>query len=207
MPWPATHILIAEKYYQQHFSHLDHQSFVIGTCFPDIRYPARVQRRQTHVSNPLLSQIKSCTPFNAGMLFHSLVDSLWNRHIHQNKDILFSAVPHNRAMFHTMKILQDKCLYPKYDSWQQVAGFFNTILPEELSFDISKALVIQWHHLLAHYLGKPPQEDDIKMLELSLPVDLVGKIRHNYQHYQENATLLHIMTAFYDQVETLSNER
>lgn len=204
MPWPATHILIAEKFYKQHFSHLDRQAFIIGTCFPDIRYPAKIKRQHTHLSDPPLSAIKTSTPFQAGMLFHSKVDTSWNHYIRAHKERLFSVIPHDRPMFHTMKILQDKYLYAKHEGWHEITVFFNTTLPEELEFGVSKALVKRWHGFLAHYLGKPPRIDDLQMLELSLPFDLVGDIRYYYQKYQENATLTRIMTGFYDQFETLS---
>jgi len=55
MPWPATHILIAEKVYDQYFSHLDRKDFLLGTSFPDIRYPAKLNRHQTHLPNQVIS--------------------------------------------------------------------------------------------------------------------------------------------------------
>jgi hypothetical protein len=76
MPWPVTHILTAEIYYNGFFSHLDHKAFIIGTCFPDIRYPARLDRKSTHIKHLPLSDIQSQPAFRAGLLFHSYVDEM-----------------------------------------------------------------------------------------------------------------------------------
>jgi len=203
MPWPATHILIAEKFFDQHFSHLDRQAFMIGTCFPDIRYPANINRELTHFKHIPLSQIKSQSAFTAGLYFHTMVDSMWNAHVKDHRDGLFSEVPHHLPMIHTMKILQDKVLYPKLNDWQRIAAYFESTLPEEATFGASPEMVQRWHSMLAFYLSKPPTIDDLNMLTISLPPEMIKQIRACYLAFQENHTLTSIMAGFYDRADDL----
>lgn len=206
MPWPATHILIVEKVYARYFSHLDRKEFILGTSFPDIRYPASIDRTQTHFNRIPLSKIVTKPAFNAGLYFHGFVDEIWNTFIRAHETLLFSAVPHNRAMFHTMKILQDRYLFTQSDDWQTIVDYFGTILPEESQFVVSQEMIQRWHTVLAHYLSKPPNIGDLAMLRLSLSAELVNKIAGYYRIYKDNDTLKQIMTAFYDQAESLIDE-
>lgn len=203
MPWPATHILIAEKFYPQHFSHLNRRDFILGNCFPDIRYPAMIDRKRTHIKNIPLSTIKTSPPFRAGLLFHTMVDGLWNAHVDHHRLRLFAEIPHNQPMIHTAKILQDKFLYSKSEGWKEIAGFFDTILPEEQTYGASDWMVKRWHKMLAKYLFKPPNAKDLKMLSISLPEDVLKEISAYYQEYQTNPVLTEIMVDFYNRVETL----
>ncbi|MEA3327199.1 MAG: hypothetical protein U9R53_07800, partial [Chloroflexota bacterium] len=145
MPWPATHILVAEKVYDQYFSHLDHKNFILGTSFPDIRYPAKLSRNQTHIHARSLQEIQSQNAFTAGVLFHNFVDNLWNAHINKDQASLFSAIPLNVPMLHTMKILQDVYIYEKLKDWPEIAQYFETILPEESLFGAGEKMVARWH--------------------------------------------------------------
>lgn len=203
MPWPATHILVVEKVYARHFSHLDRKEFILGTTFPDIRYPASIDRDLTHFNRIPLSKIVTKPSFKAGMVFHSFVDEIWNTFIRAHETQLFVEIPHDRAMFHTMKILQDRYLFNRSGDWQTIVDYFGTILPEEIRFGASREMVQRWHTLLAHYLSKPPDIGDLAMLRLSLSAELVNKIAGYYRIYQDNQTLKQIMTAFYDEVESL----
>jgi hypothetical protein len=201
MPWPATHILIAEKVFDAYFYRLDRTAFLIGTCFPDIRYPARIDRRRTHVKDLTLSHIRAQPAFQAGMYFHTMVDGVWNGYVGGFYEALFSLVPHDKAMLHTLKILQDKYLYPFYTGWDQIAALFSTVLPEERTFGIDEDMLLRWHKMLAFYLHKPPDRDDLQMLSISLSEELVSQIRDYYQEYEENITLHNIMTGFYSDFE------
>lgn len=202
MPWPATHILIAEKVFDQFFSHLDRNAFLIGTCFPDIRYPAKIKRQRTHIYNLTLSNIRAQPAFQAGLCFHSMVDGVWNGYVGELSETLFSVVPHDRAMLHTLKILQDKYLYPLYAGWDQIAAFFESVLPEERTFGIDENMLQRWHQMLAFYLHKPPDLEDLQMLSVSLPGELVDQISHYYQLYEHHPTLQRIMTGFYTDFTT-----
>lgn len=206
MPWPATHILIAEKIFEQHFNHLNRKDFLIGTCFPDIRYPSNIERERTHLSNLSLVKVQSQSPFKAGLLFHGLVDRLWNSFVRKHKKQLFAEVPHNRPMFHTIKILQDGCLYDKGEDWQRTTSYFKTIHPEELDYGIRMSMVQRWHDMLTNYLSKPPNINDLSMLSISLPAEVVDQIRIYYQEFHGNLIINQLMGKFYDQIEDLMDD-
>lgn len=203
MPWPATHILVAEKVFDRYFSHLNMTAFIVGTSFPDIRYPARIDRDITHFPPFALSSIQAQESFQAGVLFHSLVDSIWNAYIHSKNETLFSVVPHSRATFHAMKVLQDQFLYPLSDHWLQTVAMFTEIQPEESAFGVSPEGIQQWHQVLSGYLIKPPEKTDLKMLDATLPADLVAKINEAYLDYGERPILREILMDFYPAVYDL----
>ena len=207
MPWPATHVLIAEKCYAPFFSHLNHSDFIIGNCFPDIRYPAGIERDRTHINHASLTQIQTCTAFRAGVLFHNLVDILWNTYIRQNEAKLFTVIPHDRPMFHTMKILQDHFLYHEILDWKNIAAYFNAILPEEQEYGIGKTMIQQWHAMLKAYFGKPLDKSDLRMLSQTLPEELVRDIANYYDKFRENEILNMIMCAFYQDFELIMDQQ
>lgn len=130
-----------------------------------------------------------------------MVDGVWNGYVGAFAETLFSVVPHDQAMLHTLKILQDKYLYDKYAEWDQIAALFESVLPEERTFDIDEEMLLRWHKMLAYYLQKPPCIDDLKMLSISLPMDLVDEIRHYYQAYEHHPTVKRIMTGFFTDFE------
>ncbi len=206
MPWPATHILVADKIFDRYFGHLDRKAFMLGTCFPDIRYPAKIDRTLTHIKHIPLSDIRKQSAFRAGLLFHSFVDGVWNTYIRQHRDGLFAVVPHNRPMFHAMKALQDRFLYPLYDDWGRISAYFKTILPEERTFGASDEMVQRWHAMQASYLSKSPCVEDLEMLSLSLPADLVDEIRGYYQCYLDQPLLIDLMTSFYTEAGRLISQ-
>ena len=206
MPWPVTHVLIAELYYEPYFSHLNHNEFIIGTCFADIRYPAKLPRKSTHTKGVSLSEIQSQSAFYAGLTFHSTVDDMWNSFVlHQNNHI-FQEVPHDKPMIHAMKVLQDKFLYNKLADWERIAGYFEDVLPEESNFNIPGSMLQRWHRILAHYFSKPTNINDLDMLSISLPLDLVAKIGEYYLAYQNNPTLTAVLDDFYAHAKQLCQE-
>ena len=203
MPWPVTHLLISKKVFSKYFSHLDPEPFLIGTSFPDIRYPASINRGITHFKNLPLFEIQSADSFYAGLYFHCLVDHLWNIHLHQHNPVIFDQFPHNPPMIHTMKVLQDVYLYDRMADWQSICRSFDRILPEELQFGVSDKMVRLWHNTLASYLRKPPEITDLEMLQVSLPADMVERITQYYRIYHDHPVLRRIMQGFYEQIEPL----
>lgn len=203
MPWPATHILVAHKLYAQYFSDHDLKTFVIGTCFPDIRYPGKIDRHSTHFKHVSLREIQSAPSFYAGLYFHSLVDHLWNLHLHEHKDVVFQHIPHNTPMIHTMKILQDVSLYEKLSDWEPICQYFETLLPQELQFGVSERMVRLWHTTLSTYLRKPPDISDLEMLRISLPAEMIDQIGIYYRAYRDDPVLQRFLRAFFDRIDPL----
>lgn len=201
MPWPATHVLVAETAYPLYFNHLDHQAFIIGTCYPDIRYPAQIERNLTHIHNVSIEEMRTQTGFRAGLLFHTYVDDYWNDYIGQYKKRLYDIVPKHRPTFHTLKILQDRYLYDQLDTWSKIVAELETILPEELTFGASEQAVQDWHTMLRQYLIKPPQKSDLEMLFLTLPPDMVEDIHEFYTRFQGVPFLDNLLIAFYPEIK------
>lgn len=201
MPWPATHVLVAETAYPLYFKHLDHQAFIIGTCYPDIRYPAQIERDLTHIHNVTIEEMQTQTGFRAGLLFHTYVDDYWNDYIGQYKARLYNLVPKRRPTFHTLKILQDLYLYNQLDHWDAITSEMKVILPEELTFGASEQAVKDWHAMLQHYLSKPPQKSDLEMLSLTLPPDMVEDIHVFYTSFQGVTFLDNILIQFYPEIK------
>ena len=200
MPWPVTHILTAELYYEPFFSHLDHRKFIIGTCYPDIRYPAGLPRKSTHIKDLSLSEIQSKSAFHAGLSFHSMIDEMWNAYVLHKNGHIFTEIPHNRPMIHAMKVLQDKYLYKYLEKRSQMASYFEDPLPEESAFGVNKEMIERWHHMLTNYLSKPPSVDDLAMLSISLKPDIVNKIEEYFIAYQDNQRLKRVLLAFYNHI-------
>jgi len=198
MPWPVTHVLTAEIFYDGFFSHLDLKEFIIGTCFPDIRYPARLNRKSTHIKHLPLSEIQSQPSFRAGLLFHSYVDEMWNALILEKNAHIFEEIPHDQPMIHTMKILQDKFLYDRIEGWDRIADYFGSPLPEEGTYGASEGMIQRWHNLLANYLRKPPVIQDLDMLSISLSPEMIAKIRTYYLAFQNNSKLTRVLSDYYD---------
>ena len=203
MPWPVTHILIAEAFYAPYFSHLDHQQFIVGNSFPDIRYPAKVDRHLTHFGSVSLEELQSLTPFRAGVMFHSVVDGLWNEILLRDNTELFAVIPHDKIMIHTMKVLQDGYLYERGKDWEKISGYFSEIIPEELDYSIEGSMVRRWHQVLGNYLRKPPQIEDLEMLKASLSIEMVENIRIYTQKYANQPILKDQLVRFCDTAKAL----
>ncbi len=197
MPWPVTHILTAEAAYPLYFQHLDHKAFILGTCFPDIRYPAQLEREITHIHRVSLAKMAEESAFRAGLLYHTYVDDHWNAYIGQFADQLFTIIPHNRPSFHTIKSLQDRYLYNELDHWDQIAAYFETIELEELTYGAEPNLIRLWHETTGHYISKPPDESDLDMLAMSLPPEMVTEIRGLYSRFSAIPLLKDILVGFY----------
>jgi hypothetical protein len=135
--------------------------------------------------------------FRAGLLFHTYVDDFWNGYVRQFEDELFAVIPHTRPAFHALKILQDIYLYTELSRWAEVTDWFDAILPEELTYGASEGLVRRWHAMLKGFLARPPEENDLTMLTLSLSEEMVAEIRTLLMDFQEIPLLEEILTGFY----------
>jgi hypothetical protein len=140
------------------------------------------------------------------LLFHSYVDEIWNGFVLHANAHVFNDLPNDKPMIHTMKVLQDKYLYNKSGDWSQIANYFEGILPEEKNFGATQEMVELWHSILAFYLNKPPNIDDLTMLSLSLDPAIIDKIEEYYLAFQDNQRLKSLLLDFYDRVADLSQK-
>ncbi|MFH1446205.1 MAG: hypothetical protein ABIG43_02195 [Chloroflexota bacterium] len=205
MPWPVTHVIIADRFYDKYFRQLYKQSFIIGTCFPDIRYPAKTKRNLTHFREVTLQQIQGQESFKAGVLFHSLTDRLWNTYMHEQD--VYQYCEFNAINHHALKLHQDQVIYEKILDWQVFTKYFDTVLPQEGVFGIDEQLLRSWHASLANYMSKPPCQDYIRMLESSMPAEVINDIHTSYKMLSQESPLIGILEEFYNAVPLMMSSQ
>lgn len=165
-----THVVLAVKVLSLLPPSIDHKAFIVGTCFPDIRYMAGIPRERTHI-RPVSWQRVCSEPssFRAGMMFHNLVDEIrmhefeiqfYDRHAsHLYTPLYIMLFP----LF--MKFAEDRLLYAKVHNWHEIASYFDTIYPEERLICLDERMIRRWHYALAEYFV---QEPTLKSIDLFL---------------------------------------
>ncbi len=200
MPWPATHVLVAETAYPLFSNTLTIKPLSSEPVTRISVTPLKLNDL-THIHNVTIEEMQTQTGFRAGLLFHTYVDDYWNDYIGQYKARLYNLVPKHRPTFHTLKILQDLYLYDKLDHWDAIVSEVDVILPEELTFGASEQAVKDWHAMLRHYLSKPPKKSDLEMLSLTLPPDMVEDIHVYYTSFQGVTFLDNLLIQFYPEIK------
>lgn len=115
MPNQITHIVLAAKVFDKTFSKFNKSDFFIGTVFPDIRYLGVVKRNKTHFSNMTLDLVlKAKTSFEAGFLFHSLVDIIFNNNVVS----ILPKTDNFNDMVGAIKLLTDELFYNIVNSFK-----------------------------------------------------------------------------------------
>ena len=113
---PATHVFFAERYIKcckPGYTQKEHDAFIRGTLFPDIRYLAHIPRNKTHTNKLKLDDIvKQKNPFIAGKLFHSFVDEQRQRVVRKEKihSVLLAHVP-EKIGHQLLKVVEDELCY------------------------------------------------------------------------------------------------
>lgn len=162
MAAPVTHIVFAFLVAHLLPTHFDFKEFIVGTSFPDIRYAAKLSRPETH-PEPVSwdTVIKASTAFEAGILFHNLLDILRMEYL----DVPFfqehTDVTH-RTSASVLKVAEDSTLFSllSQQEWEYVIDCFNVIYPEEvLRAHEDREVVERWHHALQSYFIQGPSID------------------------------------------------
>src|SRR3989344_5759752 len=107
MAAPITHIVLADKVFDEYFPNLSKDKFLVGTSFPDIRYLRVIKREQTHPKNITLSDIKSVESFNGGLLFHILIDRVRENYMQEND--IYSLMPASKLIPKLLNCLKMNC--------------------------------------------------------------------------------------------------
>ncbi|MFC1842900.1 hypothetical protein ACFLYU_04545 [Candidatus Dependentiae bacterium] len=153
MSAPIAHIVLALLMLPKHFPDKDVKEFIIGTSFPDIRYLGSIEREKTHYKNITLDMIKKAkSSFEAGMLFHSLVDETRKKYMLQNR--VYEIIPNTKNSIRCLKFFEDILVYDQIQNWDQIADYFDTILFEETLFGIPEHDIKKWHQLIQLYCKK-----------------------------------------------------
>lgn len=158
MAAPITHVVLTDKVYKKHFSDKDKKEFYIGTSLPDIRYLGVIERNKTHFKNLSLQDVMNHNSVEAGLKFHSLVDNVRKQFMQKNN--YYSLFLKSDLQTQASKVLEDRVLYNKVDSWSEIISYFNKICIGELDLGIERNALEKWHQLLRTYFANSPDDKD-----------------------------------------------
>lgn len=158
MAAPITHIVLADKVYKKYFSDKNKQEFFVGTSLPDIRYLKVVERDTTHHKNVSLKDILNINSFDAGLMFHSLVDEVREKYMKSNE--YYSLYPNSNLLTQASKVFEDRVLYNRVFNWTEIVGYFNKQYKNELDLGIKSGDIERWHQLLKKYFVSKPTDKD-----------------------------------------------
>src|SRR3989339_889841 len=203
MPSPITHIVLAEKVFEKHFSQKNKPEFFIGTSFPDIRYFDNLDREKTHLPGLSLAEIKKEDSFMAGLKLHSLVDDVHNNFFAFRDNPLFLEPIHITAT--SLKFFEDELFYSRLSNWQEIADYFKQTVEEENNFGIEKKDIITWHEALRAYFTEASSFKSrgkfLKKIEFS--DELAKQIEAFLVKMRELSQIEKAVAAFYDEFERL----
>ncbi|MFH1601536.1 MAG: hypothetical protein ABIB61_01110 [Candidatus Shapirobacteria bacterium] len=158
MAAPITHIVLANELYRKYFSDKEKRAFYVGTSLPDIRYLGVIERDKTHCRNISLVDLLEKDSFNAGLLFHSLVDK--TRQQFMEKNSYCSLFPKTGVFVRALKVFEDRILYNKINNWPKIISCFNKVYKPELDLGIKSCDIKRWHQLLKNYFARKPEDKD-----------------------------------------------
>lgn len=154
MAAPVAHIFCALALLQSGALEIkDHKAFIIGTSFPDIRYLAKLPRNNTHNRKVTWQEVQNASSdFEAGMLFHSLVDEARIKQIEIKYNNKIPYVPAMRC--YMLKLFEDILLFDRVNNWKKVLSYFDEVLQEERDFGIPENKLREWHQFIQRYCSK-----------------------------------------------------
>jgi len=191
-----THIVLAKKFYDQFLSNEDERKYFIGSVFPDIRYLKVIKRAQTHWRNFNFKKTKEKGSFYLGIMVHGLTDIVRNQFLFAKSVIKFSVA---------LKLFEDQVLYPKITNWEKYVGFLNSILAEELEFNLSKDKITHWHKLLQeNFSTRPSDQTRLSFLsKLGADRNYINQINKLVGKIKEQEVFSQLVEEFYDNFEVL----
>jgi hypothetical protein len=203
MAAPATHIVLANKVYEKHFSDKDYGKFIVGTSFPDIRYTGVIDRSATHSDDLRLIEVQSKDSFESGLLFHSLVDEVREKYMKEKG--LYDLFPESQFKTQGVKFFEDMVLYDKIADWPKQLVSFKNILDEELRFGISEEAIEKWHRLLVQILSSKLTDADVRLFvaEIGKPEVMAEEIIRVVHNPKDDRKTKEIILGFYDDFESL----
>lgn len=161
MAAPVTHIVLANKVYDQIFPDISKAEFFMGTNLPDIRYIGAVDRDSTHFDRLATSQLRDTNPFMTGVKFHSIVDEVREDYVLKND--LYSKMPQSKYAMTALKLLEDELLYEKVLNWEEFTNSLETIPYDQIEIDIEKEYIDLWYSFIKKYLTTRPSAETRKV--------------------------------------------
>jgi hypothetical protein len=203
MAAPITHIVLANKIYEQKFPQQNKQEFFVGTSFPDIRYLGVIERDETHRGPESIEAIQGMSSFEAGVNFHQLVDNKREKYLQEHA--VYDLVSNTDLIILAVKLLEDEIIYNNILDWQEYASFFTHALKQEIAYGIEQKDIQRWHKLLSSYISHKPNSESRKnlLLELGFSTESAKKINTTVQSLAENKKLVGIVNDFYNNFEEI----
>lgn len=132
----------------------DHQAFLAGTNFPDIRYITKIGRTTTHKldGEGLDHVLAAPNSFEAGRRFHVFVDQ--EREKHMLKHQAYRFLKNGPLKTQLLKLTEDHVLFDKISGRFDENVVFGKIYDEERTFNVKDSEIETWHHLLRTYLNQ-----------------------------------------------------
>jgi hypothetical protein len=131
------------------------KAFIIGSCYPDIRYLGVIDRATTHYNNVRWEDIVAASSdFQKGVLLHNLVDEVRIAQLEKPHATRLPSLPIMRSQI--MKFFEDSLLYHQVADWQKILHYFDDIYPEERFQGIADTALTTWHQFIKAYCRQQP---------------------------------------------------
>ncbi len=153
MAGPVAHIFCALMVLQSGALKVESEKeFIIGTSFPDIRYLAKLTRKDTHKKATWTDVKNAKTDFEKGMYFHCLLD---DARIQKVEIACKKQMPYVPVMgCYLLKCFEDIILYDRVQNWPKILSYFDEVLQEQIDFGVPKETVQTWHTFIKRYCSK-----------------------------------------------------
>lgn len=132
----------------------DHDAFMAGTNFPDIRYISSVGRAATHrmEDDGLDYVLKAPSSFEAGRRYHVFVDVEREKHMLKNHAYRF--IKNGPLKTQMLKMIEEHIMFKKLKGSFDEKRVFSKIYDEERNFMVKEREIKIWHSLLMTYLDQ-----------------------------------------------------
>lgn len=203
MATPITHIVLSEKIRAKFFSDKVKQDFLIGTSFADIRHLKVIKREETHYNNLTVYDLQEENSFQTGLKFHSILDLAREKFMVEHK--IYELCPKSDYIVTAIKLLEDKIFYDYISNWDEYIQYFDTILADEMAYNIEKSALLQWHNILQSYFQVKPNPQSIQeyLLNIGNTIEKVDEVNANIAILEQNEKVLAIINQLYQEFENL----
>lgn len=202
MASPITHIVLADKVFNEFFPNKNRKDFFIGTVFPDIRYLGCIEREKTHSLQISLKEVQNEeNSFIAGFKFHSLVDII-------NTNFIYSGLFANSysKYYAAVDFVEEELFYNKINDWNEIIIFFEDILPEEKQFNTNtrEKSIRKWHHIIKCNFSQIPNNESRKKLAraVNFSEDIIFKILKTTEELKKDEKTIEAIERFYNNFES-----
>lgn len=134
------------------------------------------------------------------MYVHSLIDEKREKFLKEQR--VYKLLPESWLNSTALKLVEDKIVFDKYGSWDEVVSILENFFDGEYEFEISKEVVRGWHRFLQKYFVEGPSKMSWKMLicELGFDEKLVDELFIQTDLIEKNEEILRIIEDTYDYI-------